>query len=61
MEPEASRPVCGYFSFPVLAARPVDGRGRGRPPAGQRGRGAALLPLRHPTGVLECSFRESLR
>lgn len=61
MEPEAPRPVRGYFSFPVLAARPVDGRGCGRPPAGQRGRGAALLPLRHAAGVLERPFRESLR
>lgn len=61
MESEASRPVRGYFSFPVLATRPVDGRGCGRPSAGKRRRGAALLPLRYAAGVLERPFRESLR
>lgn len=61
MESEAPRPVRGYFSLPVLATRPVDGRGCGRPSAGKRRRGAALLPLRHAAGVLERPFRESLR
>lgn len=61
MESEASGPVCGYFSFPVLATRPVDRRGCGRPSAGKQRRGAALLPLRHAAGVLERPFRESLR
>lgn len=39
----------------------MDGRGCGRPSAGKRRRGAALLPLRHAAGVLERPFRESLR
>lgn len=39
----------------------MDGRGRGRPSAGKRRRGAALLPLRHAAGVLERPSRESLR
>lgn len=61
VEPEASRPLRRNLPLPVLATGSLDGRGRGRPSAGQRGRGAALLPLRHAEGVLERTVGEGLR
>lgn len=60
VESKASRPVRGNLPLPVLATRPLDGCGCGRPSASQRGWSAALLPLGHGARVLERPVGEGL-
>lgn len=61
VESQESRPLRWHLSFSILAARPLDGRRGGRPSSCQQGWNAALLPLGHAAGVLECSVGEGLR